>query len=57
MLREDKSVVIVDFEHSVYSDDLSADKIREENDEIDLMLMEAQEKKATITKSKAKKED
>jgi RIO-like serine/threonine protein kinase len=54
MIREDRSVVIIDFEHSIYSDDLSTDRIREENDEIEFMLMEARDEKAAFTKSKAK---
>lgn len=41
----DKKVVIIDFEHGSHSDELSANKIRAENNEIETMLMELQQEK------------
>ena len=40
MVKEDKSVVIIDFESSVYYENLSQRMVKDENDEIDRVLKE-----------------
>lgn len=56
MVKEDKSVVIIDFESSVYYEVLEGGMVNDENDEIDRVLKQVKREGLKSPKAVQKKE-
>lgn len=57
MVKEDKSVVVLDFESSVYHEDLSDDMIQDENEVIQRVLQEVKKGKSSSPRLAGKNEE
>ena len=57
MVKQDKSVVIIDFENSVHYEGLKAEMIKEENDEIDRVLRQVRREGSGVITAAGKKEE
>jgi hypothetical protein len=57
MVKEDKSVVVLDFESSVYHQDLSDDLIRDERDVIQRVLKEVKREKPSSPRPAGKNQE
>ena len=57
MVKEDKSVVVLDFESSVYHEDLSDDLIQDENEVIQRVLKEVKRENSSSPRLAGKNEE